>query len=99
MGNSLVKEFWTGKGLTQGDPVSPMIFNIVVDAVVRAVLDVVCRPQEDHHGLGWAAVERNLIFYAGDGRIAGRDHVWVQDALSVTVEMFHRMDLKPPWKI
>ena len=46
MGNFLVKEFWTGRGLTQGDPVSPMIFNIVVDAVVQAVLDVVCRPQE-----------------------------------------------------
>ena len=30
-----------------------MIFNIVVDVVVQAVLDVVCRPQENQHGLGW----------------------------------------------
>ena len=30
--------FGTGRGFTQGDPTSPMIFNIVVDAVVRAVL-------------------------------------------------------------
>ena len=71
-----------------------MIFNIVVDAVVQAVLDVVCGPQEAQHGLGWAVSERNLIFYADDGRIAGRDHMWVQDALSVTVEMFRRVGLE-----
>ena len=51
-----------------------MIFNIVVDAVVRSFLDVVCGPQETQHGLGWEAGERNLIFHADDGRIAGRDH-------------------------
>ena len=48
-----------------------MIFNIVVDAVVRAVLYVVCGPQETQHSLGWAAGGQNLIFYANDGRIAG----------------------------
>ena len=46
MGKFLRKDFRTGRGVTQGDPVSPMIFNIVVGAVVRAVLDVVCEPQE-----------------------------------------------------
>ena len=48
----LGKEFRTGKDLTQGDTASPMIFNIVVDVVVRAVLDVVCGPHEAQHGLG-----------------------------------------------
>ena len=71
-----------------------MIFNIVVDVVVRAVLDVVCGPQEAHNGLRWAVGERNLIFYANKGRIAGQDHMWVQDALSVTVAMFCRMGLE-----
>ena len=28
----------TDRGVTQGDPVSPTVFNIVVDAVVRKVL-------------------------------------------------------------
>ena len=54
--------FSTGRGVTQGDPTSPMIFNIVVDAVVRAVLGVVCRPQVVQHRMGWAAVEQNLVF-------------------------------------
>ena len=47
----------------------------MVDVVVWAVMDVVCGPQEAQHGLGWAVGERNLIFYADDGRIAGRYHV------------------------
>ena len=58
----LGKELRTGRVLMQGDPTSPMIFNIVVDAVVRVVLDVVYGPQEDQHSLGWADGERNLIF-------------------------------------
>ena len=77
----------------QGDPASPIIFKIVVDVVVRVVLDVVCGPQKDQNGLGWAAGERNMIFYAGNGRIAGKYHKWVQDAVTVTVAMFQRMGL------
>ena len=45
----------TGIGVTQGNLASPMIFNIVVDAVLRETLEVVCRPQEARHGMGWAA--------------------------------------------
>ena len=36
--------FGTGLGVTQGDTASPMIFNIVVDSVVQAVLEEVCGP-------------------------------------------------------
>ena len=73
-GNCLRKEFCTGRGVTQGDPAYPMIFNIVVDVVLRKVIDVVCRYQEAQNGLGWAAGDRNVFFYANDGRIVGRDH-------------------------
>ena len=38
-----------------------------------------------------AAGEINIVFYADDRRIAGRDHEWVQDALIVTVALFRRM--------
>ena len=48
------KAFCTWIGVTQGETAPPMIFNIVVDAVVRAVLVVVCGPQEAQHGMGWA---------------------------------------------
>ena len=80
--------FGTGRGVTQGDPAPPMIFNILADAVVRAILEVAYGLQEARHGMGWSAGERNLIFYADDGRISGRDHIWLQDALTVSVAIF-----------
>ena len=43
--------------------------------------------------MGWEAGERNLVFYADDGRISVREHGWVQDAMTVTVAMFHGMVL------
>ena len=42
--------FNTERGMKQGNPVSPTIFNILVDSVVRAVLLELCRPQEAKHG-------------------------------------------------
>ena len=46
------RPFRTGRGVTQGGPVSPAIFNIVVDSVVRTALQEVCEPQEAQHGFG-----------------------------------------------
>ena len=44
------------------------------------------------HGMGGRGEES--FFYADEGRIAGRDHKWVQVALTVTVVMFQRMGLE-----
>ena len=74
--------------MNQGDPAPPIILNIVVDAVVQAVLEDVCSLQEAQHGMGWAAGEINIVFYADYGRIVGRDHEWLQEDLTVTVAMF-----------
>ena len=82
-----------GGGLIHGDSASPMIFNIVVDAEMQAVLDVVCVPQEAQQGLWWVAGDRNLIFYADGDTIAGQDHECFQDAPLVTVVMYHIMGL------
>ena len=42
VGNFMGKTFSTGRGVMQGDPASPMILNIVVNVMVRAVLEEVC---------------------------------------------------------
>ena len=44
--------------------------------------------------MGWYAGESNLVFNADDGRISGRYHEWVQDALAMQVDMFLRMGLE-----
>ena len=94
VGKYLDTEFGTGRRVTQGYPASPMIFNIVVDLVVRAVIEEVCIPQEAKHVMGWDVGARNLVFNADDGRIAGRDHEWVKDAMTVRVAMFRQMGLE-----
>ena len=53
--------------MTQGDPVSLKIFNLVVEAVVRAVLLELCGPQEANYGFGLSTGEHNIVFYADDG--------------------------------
>ena len=59
-GNFYGRPFSTGRGVTQGYPLSPTIFNIVVDAVVRTALLEFCGPQEDQHVFGWATGEHNI---------------------------------------
>ena len=86
--------FGTVRGVTQVYPASHMIFNIMVDALVRATLEVICVPQEARHGMGWATGERNMIFYADVGRIGGRYHIWVQYKLTVSVAVFQQMGLE-----
>ena len=82
--------------MTQGDTVSPNIFNIVVDAVVRVrvVLLDVCGPQEAHHGFGWSSSENCIFFYADDDQIAERNPIWVQMNMTDMVRMFDRVELK-----
>ena len=43
--------------------------------------------------MGWEAGEQDLVFYADEGWIAGRDHIYVDDALVVTVKMFSRVGI------
>ena len=71
-----------------------MVYNILVDVVVRATLELVYGPQEARHGMGWAAGKQNLIFYADNGSIVGKNKIWVQEALTVSVSMFLRMGLE-----
>ena len=87
-GNLFGRPFNMERGVTQGNPVSPTTFNIVVDAVVRVDLLEVCGPQETEHWFGWAEVEHNICSYADGGRIAGRNKIWVHTALTDMVRIF-----------
>ena len=80
--------------MTQGDLVSPTLFNIIVDAVIRETLQEICGPQEDQHSFGWLAGEHKIFFYADDGRKAGRYPIWVQAALMKMVMIFDRVGLQ-----
>ena len=82
------RPFCMMRGVTHGQPLSLTIFNIVVDAVVRACMVEVCGPQEEHHSFGWVLGKHNIVLYEDDGLISGRNPLWVKTTLKAMVRMF-----------
>ena len=71
------------RGATQGGVVSPTLFNILVDAVVRKWLadvmdDIDTANDEGLHGDDVSRM--TSLFYADDGAIGSLDHEWLQRA-------------------
>jgi hypothetical protein len=78
--------FTSGRGTTQGDIVSPIIFNVVVDAVVREWLSNL-----EAEGLSDIV---QAIFYADDGHLYSNDADALQRAANIIVDLFECMGLK-----
>ena len=85
------RPFNTKRGVTQGGPVPLTIFNVVVDVVVMVVLLEVYVTQEAQHGFRCLVGEDKICFYDYDGRIEGRNPIWVQTALTAMVIKFERV--------
>ena len=57
------------QGVTQGDMLSPTIFNVVVDAVVRHWLKVMVEGVEEWGECGQEGRNHNALLYGDDGMI------------------------------
>ena len=88
------KEFKGERGVTQGDPLSATIFNVVVDAVVRHWLQIATQEAERRGERGREGRHQAALFYADDGMIASSDPRWLQWAFTVLVGLFDRAGLK-----
>jgi hypothetical protein len=80
--------FSASRGVRQGDILSPMIFNVVMDAVIRESEFQFCEGDASILEL----VEE--LFYADDGALAGEDPLEIQRLLDIYTTNFARMGLK-----
>ena len=87
------KEFQACRGITQGGPLSPKLFNIMVNAIVRVWLRLVLGEEASTTRIR-AAVRLNVaLFYADEGCIASTYPEKLQSLLDVLIKLFERADL------
>ena len=65
-------------GVTQGDPLSPTIFKVVVDAVVLHWVTLAVEESETQEERGREDRHQAALFYADDGMVASSDPRWIQ---------------------
>ena len=86
--------FKGARGVTQGDPLSPTIFNVVVDAVVRHWVTMAMAEAEKRGEKGNEGRHQAALFYADDGMVALSDPRWIQCAFDTLLSMFERVGLR-----
>ena len=88
------KGFKGGRGVTQGDLLSPTIFNVVVDAVVRHWLNIATQEAERRGERGREGRHQAALFYAEDDMLASSNPRCLQWAFTQLVGIFDRVGLK-----
>ena len=86
--------FKGARGVTQGDPLSPTIFNVVVDAVVRHWIDRIVNEAEEKGETKREERHQLEVFNANDGMVVSSDPAWLQGAFSALVAIFDRVGLR-----
>ena len=81
------------RGVTQGDPLSPTIFNMVVDAVVRHWVTLAVKEAETRGERGKEGRHQASLFYADDGMVSSSDPRWLQWVFTTLVGLFDRVGL------
>ena len=78
--------------MTQGDPLSPTLFNVVVDAVVWHWLEGLQKDKDEKEAEGGEG-HFSAVYYADDGMVGATDPQWLQGAFSALVAIFDRVGL------
>ena len=73
LGGCYREAFKGDRGVTQGDPLSPTIFNVVVDALVRHWVMMTLAKAEKRGERGNKGRHQAVVFYADNGMVASSD--------------------------
>ena len=88
------RAFKGARGVMQGDPLSPTIFNVVVDVVVRNWVTVVIAGVEERGKRGQEGRQKYALFYADNGMVSLSDPCCLQGAFNNLVGLFDRVGLR-----
>jgi hypothetical protein len=93
-GGNFGEPFNAGWGVTQGGPLSGLVFNIYVNAVVREWLRQVLGDNAAQKGLGEAACNHTVAFFVDDGLVAAKCPDWLQSSFTILVNLFKCIGLR-----
>ena len=94
---SAFQGFW---GVTQGDLLSPTIFNMEVGALMCHWISLVSGGSGVKYRWVREVLHRTNFYYADDGLVTSTDPVWLQGAFDKLTGLFDRSGLwKNVWKI
>ena len=86
--------FKVARGVTQGETLSPTLFNVVVDVVVRHWVTLAMDKAEKRGERGDEDRHQAALFYADNGMMASSDPRWLQWAFDTLVSLFERVGLQ-----
>ena len=72
------KAFQGFRGVTQGEPLTPTIFNVVVDSVVQLWVEEMVDRAGGQGGRRRYEIHQNVLFYTDDGMVASSEPGWLQ---------------------
>ena len=87
-------EFQGARGVTQGDPLSTTIFNVVVDAVVRHWVMVMVEGAEEQGEREQEGRHQAASFYAYDGMVSSSEPRWLPGAFNTLVGLLGSVGLQ-----
>ena len=82
------------RGVTQGEPLYSIIFNVMLDAVVRHWISLVEGVAGGKDGWGSEVLHRAAFFYLYDGLVAPTELLWWQGAFDTITGLFDRVGLR-----
>jgi hypothetical protein len=92
-GGSFGKQFAAFRCVTQGGPLSSIMFNVCVDAVIREWLHQMINKDATSRVFSEACREI-VAFFVDDGLVGSRDPIWLQSAMEVLITLFEGIGLR-----
>ncbi len=86
--------FGAHHGVTQGGPLSSLMFNVCVDCVVKEWLRQVLGEDVARDGVGDLVHDQCIAFFVDDRLVAARCPEWLQSSFNILITLFERIGLR-----